>query len=115
MNLSCYAPETTDSDAYSKIIKEYALVDYATSPVGERTLIAAARSQTTVSSPRDTFSQAELTGETGNPSYLGVTSSEVAPRRSSVGGHRNLRRPRRWHGARSRECPDSLGKVELEG
>ena len=33
MNLSCYAPETTGSDTYSKIIKEYALVDYATSPV----------------------------------------------------------------------------------
>jgi hypothetical protein len=38
---------------------------------------------------------------------LGVTSSEVASRCSSVGGHRNLR-PRRWHGAHSRECPDSL-------
>jgi hypothetical protein len=45
---------------------------------------------------------------TGNPSYLGVTSSEAASRRSSTGGHRNLRWPRRWHGARRRECPDSL-------
>ena len=31
-------------------------------------------------------------------------SSEAASRRSSTGGHRNLRWPQRWHGARRREC-----------
>src|SRR5262249_25875967 len=41
----------------------------------EPTLSAPARSQMTASSPRGTFSQAELAGETGNPSYSGVTNS----------------------------------------
>ena len=53
-------------------------------PRHEPTLIAAARSQMTASSPRDTFSQAELTGE------VPLTNVSPAPNEREQGFRRQV-------------------------